>query len=68
VQWYLFSIFLFCAGYTLKNRARAHRHHHRLLTRARAPASTSSELFFLFPMAFIIMWLSWPVFVETIAT
>jgi TRAP-type mannitol/chloroaromatic compound transport system permease small subunit len=67
IQWYLFSmIFLFCAGYTLK-----HNEHvridivtSRLSARARASIDIFGTLFFLLPMAFLIMWLSWPVFVD----
>jgi TRAP-type mannitol/chloroaromatic compound transport system permease small subunit len=67
VQWYLFSvIFLFCAGYTLKNNehVRIDIISGKLSPRARARIDIFGTLFFLFPMAFIIMWLSWPVFVE----
>ncbi len=67
IQWYLFSaIFLFLAGYTLK-----HNEHvridiitGRLSARTRAAIDIFGTLFFLLPMAFLIMWLSWPVFVE----
>ena len=68
IQWYLFSlIFLFCAGYTLK-----HNEHvridivtGRLSPRARAAIDIFGTLFFLLPMATLIMWLSWPVFVAS---
>jgi TRAP-type mannitol/chloroaromatic compound transport system permease small subunit len=67
IQWYLFSlIFLMCAGYTLK-----HNEHvridiitSRLSARARASIDIFGTLFFLLPMATLIMWLSWPVFVD----
>ena len=67
IQWYLFSmIFLFCAGYTLK-----HNEHvridiitGRLSARARAVIDILGTLFFLLPMAILIMKLSWPVFVD----
>ena len=67
IQWYLFSaVFLFCAGYTL-----LHNQHVRidvlsshLSRRARAWIDILGTLFFLFPMAIAIMWLSWPVFVQ----
>jgi TRAP-type mannitol/chloroaromatic compound transport system permease small subunit len=67
IQWYLFSmIFLFCAGYTLK-----HNDHvridvitGRLSARTRAAIDIFGTLFFLLPMAILIMWLSWPVFVD----
>ncbi len=67
IQWYLFSlIFLFCAGYTLK-----HNEHvridiisGRLSARGRAMIDIFGTLVFLLPMAFLIMYLSWPVFVD----
>ena len=67
IQWYLFSfIFLFCAGYTL-----LHNQHVRidvisgqLSGRARAWIDIFGTVFFLLPMAIVIMWLSWPVFLD----
>lgn len=67
IQWYLFSfVFLFCAGYTL-----LHNQHVRIdiLTghlsgRAKAWIDIFGTLFFLLPMAIVIMWLSWPVFTD----
>ena len=67
IQWYLFSaIFLFCAGYTLK-----HNEHvridivtGRLSAQRRAMIDIFGTLIFLLPMAFLIMVLSWPVFVD----
>ncbi len=67
IQWYLFSmIFLFCAGYTLK-----HNEHVRIdiitarfSARVRAGIDIFGTLFFLLPMAMLIMWLSWPLFVD----
>ncbi len=67
IQWYLFSaVFLFCAGYAL-----LHNQHVRidvisghLSKRARAWIDLLGTLFFLFPMAIAIMWMSWPVFVQ----
>jgi TRAP-type mannitol/chloroaromatic compound transport system permease small subunit len=67
VQWYLFSlIFLFLAGYTLKNNehVRIDIVTGRFSPRVRAGIDIFGTLFFLFPMAFLIMYLSWPVFVE----
>ncbi|HUX26374.1 MAG TPA: TRAP transporter small permease subunit [Burkholderiales bacterium] len=68
IQWYLFSaVFLFCAGYTL-----LHNQHVRidvvashLSKRARAWIDVLGTLFFLLPMATVIMWLSWPVFTQS---
>jgi len=67
IQWYLFSfVFLFCAGYTL-----LHNQHVRidvisgqLSSRARAWIDIFGTVFFLMPMAIVIMWLSWPVFLD----
>ena len=70
IQWYLFSaIFLFLAGYTLKNNehVRIDIVTGRFPARTRAMIDIFGTLFFLLPMAFIIMWLSWPVFVEAYA-
>ena len=66
LQWYLFSaIFLFCAGYTLlKNQhVRIDVIAGRLSPRAQAWIDIIGTIFFLFPMAIMIMVLSWPVFV-----
>lgn len=68
IQWYLFSaIFLFCAGYTLlrNQHVRIDVIAGRLSKRAQAWIDVFGTLFFLFPMAIMIMWLSWPVFIET---
>ncbi len=67
IQWYLFSaVFLLCAGYTL-----LHNQHvridvitGRLSKRAQAGIDIFGTLFFLLPMALVILWLSWPVFVD----
>ncbi|HTQ73554.1 MAG TPA: TRAP transporter small permease subunit [Burkholderiales bacterium] len=71
VQWYLFSaVFLFCAGYAL-----LHNQHVRidvitghLSKRAQAWIDIVGTLLFLWPMAALIMWLSWPVFVDAFAS
>ena len=67
LQWVLFSaVFLLCAGYTLLH----HQHvkvdilYNRLPRRWQLWIDVFGTLFFLLPMAFIVMWLSWPVFVE----
>jgi TRAP-type mannitol/chloroaromatic compound transport system permease small subunit len=67
LQWYLFSaVFLFCAGYAL-----LHNQHVRIdvisgrfSKRTQAWIDILGTLFFLFPMAITIMWLSWPVFID----
>lgn len=68
VQWYLFSaIFLLCAGYTLlKNEhIRIDIISGRLSKRTQAWIDVFGTLFFLLPMALVIMWLSWPAFVNS---
>jgi TRAP-type mannitol/chloroaromatic compound transport system permease small subunit len=67
IQWYLFSaIFLFCAGYTLlrNEHVRIDVISHRLSKRAQTWIDIIGTVFFLFPMAILIMWLAWPVFVD----
>jgi TRAP-type mannitol/chloroaromatic compound transport system permease small subunit len=68
IQWYLFSvIFLFLAGYTLKNNehVRIDIITGRFSARTRAAIDIFGTLLFLLPMAILIMWLSWPVFVDS---
>jgi TRAP-type mannitol/chloroaromatic compound transport system permease small subunit len=69
LQWYLFSaIFLLCAGYTLL------RNQHvridiivgRLPRKVQLWIDILGGLIFLLPMAGIIMWLSWPFFIESV--
>jgi TRAP-type mannitol/chloroaromatic compound transport system permease small subunit len=67
IQWYLFSaIFLFLAGYTLlrNDHVRIDVISHRLSKRTRTWIDILGTVFFLFPMAILIMWLAWPVFVD----
>jgi TRAP-type mannitol/chloroaromatic compound transport system permease small subunit len=67
IQWYLFSmIFLFCAGYALKDNdhVRIDIITGRMSARVRAMIDIFGTLFFLLPMAILIMVLSWPVFVD----
>jgi TRAP-type mannitol/chloroaromatic compound transport system permease small subunit len=67
IQWYLFSaVFLICAGYTLlrNDHVRIDVVAGRLSKRAQAWIDIFGTVFFLFPMAFLIMWLSWPVFID----
>jgi TRAP-type mannitol/chloroaromatic compound transport system permease small subunit len=67
LQWYLFSaVFLLCAGYTL-----LHNEHiridvisSRLPRRVQVWIDVFGILFFLFPMATLILWMSWPVFLN----
>jgi len=70
IQWYLFSaIFLFLAGYTLlrNDHVRIDVVASRLSKRAQTWIDIVGTVFFLFPMAILIMWLSWPLFVEAYA-
>ena len=67
IQWYLFSaIFLGCAGYTLlrNEHVRIDVIAGRLSKRAQTWIDIFGTVFFLLPMAVLIMWLSWPVFIE----
>jgi TRAP-type mannitol/chloroaromatic compound transport system permease small subunit len=69
IQWYLFSaIFLFCAGYTLlcNEHVRIDVIAGRLSKRVQAWIDILGTVFFLMPMAFLIAWLAWPVFVEAL--
>jgi TRAP-type mannitol/chloroaromatic compound transport system permease small subunit len=68
IQWYLFSvIFLFGAGYVL-----LHNEHVRIdIIQGRLSARTQNWIdvfglvFFLFPMAVVIMYFSWPLFMDS---
>lgn len=71
VQWYLFSaVYLLCAGYTLL------RNEHiridilagRLPRRVQVWIDVVGTVLFLFPMAAIIAYLSWPVFLDSFLT
>ena len=68
LQWYLFSaIFLLAAGWTLKRNAhvRIDVLAAKLSPRAQAWIDLLGALFFLMPMAVLILYLSWPVFVQS---
>ena len=68
IQWYLFSaIFLLCAGYALKRNA-----HVRIdvvsshfSPRVHAWIDIIGTLFFLAPMAIAVLYLSWPIFINS---
>ena len=67
IQWYLFSvIFLVGAGYDLLHNAhvRIDIISGRLSARAQNWIDVFGIVFFLFPMAFVIMKLSWPLFMD----
>ena len=67
LQWYLFAaVFLLCAGHTL-----LHNEHIRIdvlssrfTRRTQVWIDVFGTMFFLLPMAFIIMWMSWPIFMN----
>ena len=70
IQWYLFSvIFLFGAGYTLlrNEHVRIDIIQGRLSPRAQNWIDVFGIVLFLMPMSLIIMWLSWPLFVDSFA-
>ena len=67
VQWYLFSaVFLLCAGYTLlrNEHVRIDIVTSRFTRRTQVMIELFGTVFFLMPMALMIMWLSWPLVVE----
>ena len=67
IQWYLFSaIFLGAAGYTLlrNEHVRIDVISGRLSKRTQTWIDIFGTIFFLLPMAVLVGWLSWPVFVE----
>ncbi len=71
LQWYLFAaIFLLGAGYTLKanGHVRIDLVLARLSPRAQAWVDVAGTLLFLFPMALLILYFSWPMFVDSYAS
>jgi TRAP-type mannitol/chloroaromatic compound transport system permease small subunit len=68
LQWYLFSaVFLLCAAYTLLNNEHvridvvsSHYSH-----RTQAWVDIFGTLLFLLPMTLLIIWLSWPMFLDS---
>lgn len=70
IQWYLFgAIFLLGAGYTLKHNGhvRIDVLHGRLSARAQAWIDLAGGLLFLLPFCVLMLMLSWPGFVESLA-
>jgi TRAP-type mannitol/chloroaromatic compound transport system permease small subunit len=68
IQWYLYSaVFLLCAPYTLQRNehVRIDIFFARLSPRARACIDVFGIVLFLMPMAVIIAWFAWPMFVES---
>lgn len=71
IQWYLFgALFLLAAGYTLKHNGhvRIDIVYNRFGPRGQAWIDLAGGLFFLLPMAGLLMWLSWPMFHEAWVT
>jgi TRAP-type mannitol/chloroaromatic compound transport system permease small subunit len=69
IQWYLFSvIFLFGAGYTLlhNDHVRIDIIQGRVSPRAQNWIDVFGIVFFLMPMSIIILWLSWPLFLDSL--
>ncbi len=67
LQWYLFSaVFLLCGGYALlhNSHVRIDVVYSRFKRRTQLYIDVFGTLFFLLPMAILIMYLSWPVFMN----
>ena len=67
IQWYLFgAIFLLGAGYTLKHNGhvRIDIVYGRLGPRGQAWIDLLGGLFFLLPLAIVMAWLAWPIFLD----
>lgn len=68
IQWYLFgAIFLLGAGYTLKHNGhvRIDIFYGRMSARGQAWVDLFGGLFFLLPLAVLMAWLAWPMFLES---
>ena len=71
IQWYLFAaIFMLAAGYTfLRNEhVRIDLVTNRLSARGQNIVDVIGILFFLLPMAVLILWLSWPIVMTSLAS
>lgn len=67
IQWYLFgAMFLLAAGYTLKHNGhvRIDIFYNRFGTRGQAWIDLIGGLLFLLPMAILLAWLAWPMFLD----
>ena len=67
IQWYLFgATFLLAAGYTLKHNGhvRIDILYNRLTPRGQAWIDLAGGLLFLLPMALLLAWFAWPMFVD----
>jgi TRAP-type mannitol/chloroaromatic compound transport system permease small subunit len=71
IQWYLFgAVFLLAAGYTLKHNGhvRIDIFYGRLSAKGQAWIDLIGGLFFLLPMAGLLAWLGWPMFMDAWTT
>ena len=71
IQWYLFgAMFLLAAGYTLKHNGhvRIDILYNRFGPRGQAWIDLAGGLLFLLPMAVLLAWLAWPMFVDAWVT
>ena len=71
IQWYLFgAMFLLAAGYTLKHNGhvRIDIFYNRLGARGQAWIDLIGGLLFLLPIAGLLAWLAWPIFLDAWAT
>jgi TRAP-type mannitol/chloroaromatic compound transport system permease small subunit len=71
IQWYLFgAVFLLAAGYTLKHNGhvRIDIFYGRLGAKGQAVIDLIGGLFFLLPMAGLLAWLAWPMFMDAWTT
>jgi TRAP-type mannitol/chloroaromatic compound transport system permease small subunit len=67
IQWYLFgAVFLLAAGYTLKHNGhvRIDIFYGRLSAKGQAWVDLVGGLLFLLPMAGLLAWLAWPMFMD----
>lgn len=70
MQWYLFSaVFLLCSGYALLNgsHVRIDVISGRFSRRTQVWIDVLGTIFFLLPMAILLLYLSWPVFIRAVA-
>lgn len=68
IQWYLFAaVFLVCSGYTLlrNEHIRIDIFQANCRPRTKAWIDVFGTIFFLLPMAVLILWTSWPVFLDS---
>ena len=71
IQWYLFgAVFLLAAGYTLKHNGhvRIDIFYGRLSAKGQAWIDLIGGLLFLLPMAGLLAWLAWPMFMDAWTT